>query len=56
MLYGYIDYHCVSEVWLRKHHPGWHAKYYSYILSSAFDAGAQVMIFSVVVRGVWHVG
>ena len=34
----------VSQVWLRKCHPGWYRKY-NYILGGAFDGGAQVMIF-----------
>ncbi|EGO04012.1 hypothetical protein SERLA73DRAFT_165539 [Serpula lacrymans var. lacrymans S7.3] len=34
----------VSQIWLRKHHPGWFRKY-NYILGGALDGGAQVMIF-----------
>ena len=34
----------VSQVWLRRYHPGWYKKY-NYILGGALDGGAQVMIF-----------
>lgn len=34
----------VSQVWLRRYHPGWYRKY-NYILGGALDGGAQVMIF-----------
>jgi len=34
----------VSQVWLRRYHPGWFRKY-NYILGGAMDGGAQVMIF-----------
>ncbi|KDR80162.1 hypothetical protein GALMADRAFT_61865 [Galerina marginata CBS 339.88] len=34
----------VSQLWLRKYHPGWYKKY-NYILGGALDGGAQVMIF-----------
>ncbi|KAL4248101.1 oligopeptide OPT transporter family protein [Abortiporus biennis] len=34
----------VSQLWLRKYHPGWYRKY-NYILGGALDGGAQVMIF-----------
>ena len=34
----------VSQLWLRKRHPGWYKKY-NYILGGALDGGAQVMIF-----------
>lgn len=34
----------VSQLWIRKYHPGWYKKY-NYILGGAFDGGAQVMIF-----------
>ncbi|KIM46796.1 hypothetical protein M413DRAFT_440366 [Hebeloma cylindrosporum] len=34
----------VSQLWLRKYHPGWYMKY-NYILGGALDGGAQVMIF-----------
>jgi hypothetical protein len=33
----------VSQLWLRKYHPGWYRKY-NYILGGALDGGAQVMI------------
>ncbi|KAI9467329.1 oligopeptide transporter [Lactarius psammicola] len=34
----------VSQIWLRRYHPGWYRKY-NYILGGALDGGAQVMIF-----------
>lgn len=34
----------VSQVWLRRYHPGWYKKY-NYILGGALDGGAQVMVF-----------
>ncbi|KAI8999139.1 oligopeptide transporter [Trametes punicea] len=34
----------VSQLWLRKYHPGWYKKY-NFILGGALDGGAQVMIF-----------
>ena len=34
----------ISQVWLRRYHPGWYRKY-NYILGGALDGGAQVMIF-----------
>ncbi|RDB27799.1 Oligopeptide transporter 6 [Hypsizygus marmoreus] len=34
----------VSQLWLRRYHPGWYKKY-NYILGGALDGGAQVMIF-----------
>lgn len=34
----------LSQVWLRRYHPGWYKKY-NYILGGALDGGAQVMIF-----------
>ncbi|KXN87769.1 Oligopeptide transporter 6 [Leucoagaricus sp. SymC.cos] len=34
----------MSQIWLRKYHPGWYKKY-NYILGGALDGGAQVMIF-----------
>jgi len=34
----------VSQLWMRKYHPGWYKKY-NYILGGALDGGAQVMIF-----------
>ncbi|KAF9519299.1 hypothetical protein BS47DRAFT_1324590 [Hydnum rufescens UP504] len=34
----------VSQVWVRRYHPGWYRKYI-YVLGGAFDGGAQVMIF-----------
>ncbi|KAI0041222.1 OPT superfamily oligopeptide transporter [Auriscalpium vulgare] len=34
----------VSQVWLRRYHPGWYRKY-NYILGGAMDGGAQIMIF-----------
>nr|VWO98615.1 Protein kinase domain-containing protein [Ganoderma boninense] len=34
----------VSQLWLRRYHPGWFKKY-NYILGGALDGGAQVMIF-----------
>ncbi|KAH7929974.1 OPT superfamily oligopeptide transporter [Leucogyrophana mollusca] len=34
----------VSQLWLRRYHPGWFRKY-NYILGGALDGGAQVMIF-----------
>jgi hypothetical protein len=34
----------ISQLWLRKYHPGWYTKY-NYILGGALDGGAQVMIF-----------
>jgi hypothetical protein len=34
----------VSQLWLRKYHPGWYKKY-NYILGGALDGGAQVMTF-----------
>ncbi|KAI0073510.1 oligopeptide transporter [Panus rudis PR-1116 ss-1] len=34
----------ISQLWLRKYHPGWYRKY-NYILGGALDGGAQVMIF-----------
>ncbi|KAG6812896.1 hypothetical protein H0H92_015631 [Tricholoma furcatifolium] len=34
----------VSQLWLRRYHPGWYKKY-NYILGGAMDGGAQVMIF-----------
>ena len=33
----------VSQLWLRKCHPGWYRKY-NYLLGGAFDGGSQVMI------------
>lgn len=34
----------VSQLWLRRSHPGWYKKY-NYILGGALDGGAQVMVF-----------
>lgn len=34
----------LSQLWLRRHHPGWY-KRYNYILGGALDGGSQVMIF-----------
>ncbi|KAH9890519.1 oligopeptide transporter [Cubamyces lactineus] len=34
----------VSQLWLRRYHPGWYKKY-NFILGGALDGGAQVMIF-----------
>ncbi|KAF9525053.1 oligopeptide transporter [Crepidotus variabilis] len=34
----------VSQLWLRRYHPGWYKKY-NYILGGALDGGAQIMIF-----------
>lgn len=34
----------LSQLWLRKWHPGWYKKY-NYILGGALTGGAQVMIF-----------
>ena len=34
----------VSQLWLRRRHPGWYRKY-NYILGGALDGGAQVMVF-----------
>ncbi|KAF9519304.1 hypothetical protein BS47DRAFT_1370739 [Hydnum rufescens UP504] len=34
----------VSQVWVRRYHPGWYRKYI-YVLGGALDGGAQVMIF-----------
>ncbi|KAF8882526.1 oligopeptide transporter [Gymnopilus junonius] len=34
----------LSQLWLRRYHPGWYKKY-NYILGGALDGGAQVMIF-----------
>jgi hypothetical protein len=34
----------VSQLWLRRWHPGWYKKY-NYILGGALDGGAQVMVF-----------
>ncbi|KAI0316557.1 oligopeptide transporter [Amylostereum chailletii] len=34
----------VSQLWLRRYHPGWYRKY-NYLLGGALDGGAQVMIF-----------
>lgn len=34
----------ISQLWLRKYHPGWYKKY-NYILGGALDGGSQVMIF-----------
>ncbi|KAI0705191.1 oligopeptide transporter [Cytidiella melzeri] len=34
----------ISQVWLRRYHPGWYKKY-NYILGGALDGGAQVMVF-----------
>jgi len=34
----------VSQLWLRRYHPGWYRKY-NYILGGALDSGAQVTIF-----------
>lgn len=34
----------VSQLWLRRYHPGWYRKY-NYILGGALDGGAQIMIF-----------
>lgn len=34
----------VSQLWLRRYHPGWYKKY-NYILGGALDGGAQVMVF-----------
>jgi hypothetical protein len=34
----------MSQLWLRRYHPGWYRKY-NYILGGALDGGAQVMIF-----------
>lgn len=34
----------VSQIWLRRYHPGWYKKY-NYILGGALDGGAQVMVF-----------
>jgi hypothetical protein len=34
----------VSQLWIRRYHPGWYKKY-NYILGGALDGGAQVMVF-----------
>jgi len=34
----------VSQLWLRRRHPGWYREY-NYILGGALDGGAQVMVF-----------
>ncbi|KAF8328085.1 uncharacterized protein EI90DRAFT_3017767 [Cantharellus anzutake] len=34
----------VSQVWLRRYHPGWYQEY-NYILGGALDGGAQTVIF-----------
>ncbi|KZT18640.1 oligopeptide transporter [Neolentinus lepideus HHB14362 ss-1] len=34
----------VSQLWLRRYHPGWYRKY-NYILGGALDGGSQIMIF-----------
>jgi len=34
----------ISQLWLRRYHPGWYKKY-NYILGGALDGGAQVMTF-----------
>ncbi|KAF8814690.1 OPT superfamily oligopeptide transporter [Phlegmacium glaucopus] len=34
----------VTQVWLRRYHPGWYRKY-NYILGGGLDGGTQVMIF-----------
>ncbi|KAH8093252.1 oligopeptide transporter [Cristinia sonorae] len=34
----------VSQLWLRKYHPGWYRKY-NYLLGGALDGGAQVLVF-----------
>ncbi|KAL0578071.1 hypothetical protein V5O48_003933 [Marasmius crinis-equi] len=34
----------VSQLWLRRYHPGWYKKY-NYILGGGLDGGAQVMVF-----------
>lgn len=34
----------VSQLWLRRYHPGWYKKY-NYVMGGALDGGAQVMIF-----------
>ncbi|KAF7971648.1 hypothetical protein HWV62_20692 [Athelia sp. TMB] len=34
----------LSQLWLRRHHPGWY-KRYNYILGGALDGGSQLMIF-----------
>lgn len=34
----------ISQVWLRRYHPGWYRKY-NYILGGALDGGAQFTIF-----------
>ncbi|KAI0781468.1 oligopeptide transporter [Trametes elegans] len=34
----------VSQLWLRRYHPGWYKKY-NFILGGALDGGAQVMVF-----------
>lgn len=41
---SYIIVGLVSQLWLRRYHPGWYRKY-NYILGGALDGGAQVMIF-----------
>lgn len=43
-LFSSIMVGLVSQLWLRKYHPGWYKKY-NYILGGALDGGAQVMIF-----------
>ncbi|KAH8093910.1 OPT oligopeptide transporter protein-domain-containing protein [Cristinia sonorae] len=44
MIFSCIIVGVVSQLWLRKYHPGWYRKY-NYILGGALDGGAQVMIF-----------
>jgi len=34
----------VSQLWLRKRHPGWYRKY-NYLLGGALDGGAQITVF-----------
>ncbi|KAF8311038.1 oligopeptide transporter [Cantharellus anzutake] len=34
----------ISQVWLRRYHPGWYRKY-NYVLGGALDGGAQTVIF-----------
>ena len=34
----------VSQLWLRRYHPGWFKKY-NYLTSAALDGGSQVILF-----------
>ncbi|THH32472.1 hypothetical protein EUX98_g1722 [Antrodiella citrinella] len=44
MIFSSVIVGLVSQLWLRKYHPGWYRKY-NYILGGALDGGAQIMIF-----------